>query len=431
MKSADLLRRALERIPGGGQTDTKTIDYRLVGIQPSFFVRGKGVYAQDPDGAWWLDCQMGLAAYVLGYSDAKVNDYVREHLKDGSLFSLASTVELEVAEMLLEIFPEFEMVRFAKNGSDVTSAAIRIARRYTGRDYVIGCGYHGFQDWSMSLRKSITGIPERIRELTHGQEEVDPAQALAQLEGEPHKYAAVIVDTGGYGVPDLSLLKQLRDKCRQSGTVFVMDEVVSGFRVSLRGTLGYSSIIPDMICLGKAVANGFPLSVLMGSKNLLGLAPETGMSSTFGGDCIALAAAKATLEQLKDGSVNAAIDAQGIELIKAIETSIERNGLAERLNVVGYPALFDLTPGKSDPDKKRIVDYLMRALAEHNIFWQESFVLCRDFGAHEAATVTNALEKAFSGLSLLIRQGRLEEAHQSIIRQQQAYLASLTGESAL
>jgi glutamate-1-semialdehyde aminotransferase len=431
MKSADLLRRALERIPGGGQTDTKTIDHRLVGIQPSFFVRGKGVYTQDPDGAWWLDCQMGLAAYVLGYSDAKVNDYVREQLKDGSLFSLASTIELEVAEILLGIFPEFEMVRFAKNGSDVTSAAIRIARRYTGRDYVIGCGYHGFQDWSMSLRNSITGIPERIRDLTHGQEEVDPAQALAQLNAQPQKYAAVIIDTGGYGVPDLSVLKQLRDKCHQSGTVFIMDEVVSGFRVSLRGTLGYSSIIPDMICLGKAVANGFPLSVLMGSKSLLSLAPETGMSSTFGGDCVALAAAKATLEQLKDGSVNVAIDARGAELIKVIDASIERNGLAERLRVVGYPALFDLTPFKNDPDKKRIVDYLMCALAKRHIFWQESFVLCRDFGAHEAEVVAAALEEAFSDLSLLIQQDRLKEEHQSILRQQELYLEGLTKESIL
>lgn len=427
MNNFKLLKRALEVIPGGGQTDTKTIDHRLVGVQPSFFVRGQGVYAQDPGGTWWLDCQMGLAAYVLGYSDAKVNRYVIEQLSNGSLFSLASPLELEVAEMLLEIFPEFEMVRFAKNGSDVTSAAIRIARRYTGRDFVIGCGYHGFQDWSMSLRKGITGIPERIRDLTHGQEEVDLSQALALLEAEPGRYAAVIVDTGGYVVPDISLLRRLRKTCRQYGTVFIMDEVVSGFRVSLRGTLGYSSVVPDLICLGKAIANGFPLSVLVGLESLLKLAPETGMSSTFGGDCIALAAAKATLEQLKDGAVNAAIDERGLALMKAIEDSVKRHKLEGRLGLIGYPALFDLSPGKHDPDRQRIVRYLMRALAKHKIFWQESFVICRDFGLREVAIVTTAVDHALAKLSSVIRDGRLEEVSDAITLQEHTYLNSLSG----
>jgi glutamate-1-semialdehyde 2,1-aminomutase len=371
---------------------------------------------------------MGLAAYVLGYNDAKVNRYVIEQLSNGTLFSLASPLELEVAEMLLEIFPEFEMVRFAKNGSDVTSAAIRIARRYTRRDYVIGCGYHGFQDWSMSLRQGITGIPGRIRDLTHGQEWVDPGHALSQLEADPEKYAAVIVDTGGYGVPDLSLLRELRDKCRRYGSVFIMDEVVSGFRVSLRGTLGYSAIVPDLICLGKAVANGFPLSVLMGPASLLGLAPETGMSSTFGGDCVALAAAKATLEQLKDGIVNRAIDAQGLALMKAIQESLERHGLAGRLDIVGYPALFDLTPRQNDASRKSIIRYLMRALARHTIFWQESFVICRDFGPKEVAAVSTAVDHALAELSSVIEQDRLEEVSRAITDDEQAYLASLSRE---
>jgi glutamate-1-semialdehyde 2,1-aminomutase len=427
MNSAELLRRALEVIPGGGQTDTKTVGYRLVGIQPSFFVRGAGVYAQDPEGTWWLDCQMGLAAYVLGYSDPKVNRYVAEQLSSGSVFSLSSPLELEVAEMLLGIFPEFEMVRFAKNGSDATSAAIRISRRYTGRDYVIGCGYHGFQDWSMSLIEGVGGIPERVRDLTRGHEGVDLREALTLLEAEPGRYAAVIVDTGGYGLPDFAHLRELRDRCSRCGTVFIMDEVVSGFRVSTRGTLGRSSVVPDMICLGKAIANGFPLSVLIGRRSLLSLAVETGMSSTFGGDCIALAAAKATLEQLSDGAVNEAINERGAALMKAIEASIRRHGLGGRLNLTGYPALFDLSPGKDDPDNRKIVRYLRHALGEHHVFWQESFVLCRDFGDKEVATVADAVEHALAGLSSLIREGRLEEVSERITRQEQSYLSGLSG----
>src|ERR1700682_2897872 len=205
----DLLRRTLAVIPGGAQTDTKTPPFRVVGIQPSFFVRGRGAHAQDLAGRWWLDCQMGLAAYVLGYADPAVNAAAAEQLADGTLFSLASPLEFEVAELLLGIFPEFEMVRFAKNGSDATSAAIRIARQFTGRDHIIGCGYHGFQDWSMTLRNGIGGIPSAVRELTHGNETVDLDQALTVLRADPEKYAAFIVDTGGYGLPDRGMLQEI------------------------------------------------------------------------------------------------------------------------------------------------------------------------------------------------------------------------------
>lgn len=431
MSNFDLLKRALEIIPGGGQTDTKTTEFRLLGIQPSFFIRGKGVYAEDPDGVWWLDCQMGLAAYILGYNDPKINRQIIEQLNNGSIFSLSSPLESEVAETLLSLFPEFDMVRFAKNGSDVTSAAIRIARRYTGRDHVIGCGYHGFQDWSMSMRPIVTGIPGRVRDLTKGREDADLSNALSLLDETPEKYAAVIVDTGGYGIPDISLLGKLRDKCHECGTVFIMDEVVSGFRVSLRGTLGYSSVVPDMICLGKALANGFPLSALVGTKHLLQLAVETGMSSTYGGDCIGLAATKATLAQLKDGAINNLINKTGEALIKTINGSIRRHGLTELLEVVGYPALFDLVPRKNDVDKRRLIRYLMRGLAQHRIFWQESFVICRDFGAKEISLVSAALEDTLSELSAIVRQGRLAEVSDSIDRQEEKYKTSLSGESLL
>lgn len=427
MDSRDLLHRALAVIPGGGQTDTKTPRYRLVGIQPSFFVKGRGSYAQDVDGNWWLDCQMGLAAYVLGYADERVNLCVAEQCAMGSLFSLSSPLELQVAELLLGIFPEFEMVRFAKNGSDATSAAIRIARQFTGRDHVMGCGYHGFQDWSVSLREGIGGIPTRVKQLTHGNEEVDILDVLAKLEANPEQYAAVIVDTGGYGLPDRDLLMQLQRQCRRNGVIFVMDEVVSGFRVGLRGAMGAYGIVPDLLCLGKAVANGFPLSVLMGPKRLMSLATVTGMSSTFGGDCVALAAAKATLDQLKDGQVNAGITAQGAALMQSIGCSLRSHGLESKLRLVGYPALFDLTVMKSDPDRGRILRYLMRGLAEHRVFWQESFVICRDFGPKESEAVASAVDATLSQLRTALDSNSLVEADDAITLQEHAYLTTVAG----
>ena len=418
----DLLRRALAVVPGGAQTDTKTPPFRVVGIQPSFFVRGRGAHAQDVAGAWWLDCQMGLAAYVLGYADAAVNAAVAEQLAQGTLFSLSSPLELEVAELLLGIFPEFEMVRFAKNGSDATSAAIRIARYFTGREHIIGCGYHGFQDWSMTLRNGIGGIPSAVRELTHGNETVDLEQALTVLRTDPEKYAAFIVDTGGYGLPDRALLQEIQARCRRHGVVFIMDEVVSGFRVGVRGSMGALAIVPDLICLGKAVANGFPLSVVMGSKDLLGLAPDTGMSSTFGGDCVSLAAAKATLHQLRDGSINARIDAQGKLLMEDVRSAIERHGLTSELRIVGYPALFDLTPTTTCTDRRGVLRYLMSGLAQHRVFWQESFVLCRDFGPEESQVAATAVDSVLSELRTRLDDGSFGSALEALAARERSYI---------
>lgn len=422
MRDSKLIQRALSVIPSAGQTDTKTPGERVLGAQPDFFIEGKGAYARDSDGIWWLDCQMGLAAYILGYNDARVNHYVIDQVNKGSIFSLSSTLEMEVAEVLIELFPEFDRVRFAKNGSDVTSAAIRIARSYTGRDHIIGCGYHGFQDWSMSLVAGISGIPRCVRDLTEGQEEVDLAKVLRALDTFPERFAAVIVDTGGSGIPDPELLRRVRERCRATGTVFIMDEIVSGFRVGLRGVLGKTGIVPDLMCLGKAVANGFPLSVLMGPKDLLELAPTTGMSATFAGDCIALAASKATLEQLKDGLIHAAIELRGAKLIQTLRQLLDATEVRDQFDIMGYPALVTLTPRNKAPQASAAKRFLMSALANDHIFWQGSFVLCRDFGDQELIRVTKVLGSAFDELRVLISQDRLGEFDAALTQNEAVYL---------
>jgi glutamate-1-semialdehyde 2,1-aminomutase len=421
--SDELLARALAAVPAGAQTDTKTVARRLVGIQPSFFVRGKGAYAQEPDGTWWLDCQMGLGAYILGYNDRLVNSRVNRQLRLGSIFSLASVLEVEVAEQLLAIFPEFQMVRFGKNGSDVTSAAVRISRSHTGRDHVLACGYHGFQDWSMVLRPEITGIPECVSSLTQGPQEADLRAVLKLLDEYPERFAAVIIDVGGFGLPDLSLLREIRLKCKASGTIFILDEIVSGFRVGLRGVVGLSGIVPDMLCLGKALANGFPIAALTGSEHLLTLAPMAGMTATFAGDCIALAAAQATLEQLTAGNVYAHIEELGTRLIEAVTRQIEGYGLGCALHTLGYPGLFKVLPRKDFPNSETALRVLMRIFAQNRIFWQGSFVLCRDFGDRELKNVTNTFDQCLSCLAELIETNRLQQVGNEIRELEQEYLA--------
>jgi glutamate-1-semialdehyde 2,1-aminomutase len=421
--SDQLLARALATVPAGAQTDAKTVEKRLAGVQPSFFVRGKGAYAQEPDGTWWLDCQMGLGAYILGYSDPLVNRRVSKQLRRGSIFSLASVLELEVAEKLLAIFPEFKMVRFAKNGSDVTSAAVRISRSYTGREHVIGCGYHGFQDWSMTLRSEITGIPTCVRSLTQGQEELDHRAILRLLDTYPERFAAVIIDAGVSGLPRFASLREIQAKCREAGTVLILDEIVSGFRAGPRGIAGLSGIVPDMLCLGKALANGFPLAALIGSEHLLALAPSAGMTATFAGDCIALAAAQATIEQLSSGDLYKHIQDIGTRLIDAIRGKIEKYKLDNVLHISGYPGLAKLLPRREYTDGESVLRFMRYTFAQNKIFWQGSFVLCRDFGEKEFEDISRALDECLSKLQDLIATQRLQDIAEQIRTLELDYLA--------
>ncbi len=422
------LLQALRLIPEGASTDTKTVDKRLASLQPSFFVHGKGAYAQDPSGNWWLDCQMGLGAYILGYNDEKINQSVCEQIQKGSIFSLSSILEVEVASILINLFPDFEQVRFGKNGSDVTSAAIRISRSHTGRELILSCGYHGFQDWSLSVRKNVRGIPDCIRRLNEGKDQVDLEYVLEKLKKEPNKFAALIIDTGGSGIPNFDILSEIKDTCQLNGTVLIFDEIISGFRTGPRGVLGLSGIVPDLICFGKAVANGYPLSVLMGSSELLKLAPLVGMSSTFAGDCVALSAAKATLETLNNGNIFKKIQLVGEELIEKIRKSIKDNNLDDYLEITGYPALSKLKPKFLNTTEKTIKTYLMSIFAKEKIFWQGSFVLCRDFREKELNLIIKTIESAFRQLNSLLKSGSLHSQVESIINFEKKYTDGLKKE---
>ncbi|HEX2207696.1 MAG TPA: aminotransferase class III-fold pyridoxal phosphate-dependent enzyme [Longimicrobium sp.] len=356
--------------------------------------RARGSRFWDPDENEWLDLQMALGAVLLGHADPVVNAAVSEQLGRGVLFSVPATLETIVAGELRAIFPEYEAFRFAKNGSDATSAAVRLARAATGREPVITCGYHGWPDWSTAARAEVSGIPQAVRGLSRAHPPGAVERVLEDLARPGPGYAAVVIDPTARDLPDPAQFTALRQLCWSTGTVLVFDEVVSGFRLGLRGFAGLSGVFPDLACYGKALGNGLPLSVLAGRRALMDGLPAAAVTTTFGGDCAALAAAQVVLAEVRAPNFYLHLETLGTELRAGLERLLSVHGLADRLVCAGYPAhtrIFSARHNAADENRARWI--VAREMGRRGIFWQGSNVLCRDHTEADLKRVLAAYEE--------------------------------------
>ena len=234
------------------------------GAAPLFASRGEGAYLFDIDNNKYIDYVMGLLPLVLGYRDESVDLEIKEQIDKGITFSLASNIEYQLASKLTKIIPCADMVRFGKNGSDATSAAIRLARHHTKRDNILISGYHGWHDWYIGSTTRDKGVPLAIKKLTTKVRFNDIEKIKKELKKK--KYAAYILEPYVNDKKDKRILKQVRSLTKSTGTILIFDEIISGFRVNLGGMQKEINITPDLATFGKAIANGMPLSVVAGKK---------------------------------------------------------------------------------------------------------------------------------------------------------------------
>lgn len=300
--SQEWLNRAKDLIPLGAQTFSKSITQFPEGISPLYCERGLGGRLWDIDGNCFVDLISGLASVTIGYCDIDVNEAVLHQLGKGVTFSLSSKLEVDVAELVCEMVPSAEMVRFAKNGSDVTSAAVRLSRALTSRDIILTSGYHGWHDWYIGITTMHRGVPKSVSDLTDKFEFNNIESFESALERHKNNVAGIILEPLAAIIPDLSFLQHVRSRTKELGIVLIFDEIVTGFRIAPGGAQEYFGITPDLTCLGKGIANGFPLSALAGKKELMKLLEGVFFSGTFGGESLSLAAAKVVLNKVKRGA---------------------------------------------------------------------------------------------------------------------------------
>lgn len=336
-KSEEMLQRALKTIPLGAQTFSKSITQFPLGISPYFASKGKGAELWDIDGNKYIDFINSLASITLGYNDSDVTKAVREQLKSGTIFTLSNELETQVAEAIVEMVPCAEMVRFGKNGSDVTSGAIRIARAYTGRDYVLVCGYHGWQDWYIGSTTRDLGVPKAVKKLTHKFNYNDIKsleEKFSELDG---KVAAVIIEPINTTLPKDDFLSKVKEITHKNGAVLIFDETITGFRYANGGAQEYFGVTPDLATFGKGLANGYPLSAIAGKKEIMKLMEDIFFSFTFGGETLSLAASLAVLQKLKREPVVEKLYSMGQLVIDRLQELIKKYQLEYIFGVTGLP----------------------------------------------------------------------------------------------
>jgi len=336
--SESLLVRARAVIPSATQTFSKGPNQWVRGVSPYFLDRGEGAWVWDADGNKFLDYLMALGPIVLGYNDPAVTGAVRERLEKGPVFSQMHALEVEVAEKMVELIPCADMVRFGKNGSDATAAAVRAARAFTKRERIACCGYHGWHDWHIGTTTRNAGVPIAVQHLTHtfSYNDLDSLEAL--FKKYPGEIGGVIMEAIGIEEPKPGYLEGVKALCERHGAILIFDEIINGFRIAFGGAQEYFGVTPDLACYGKAMANGLPLSATVGRRDVMEVFDEIFYSGTFGGDTLSLAACKATIGRMQADDVLGHLARYGAKLRKGIEALIEQNGVGDALKFVGLDA---------------------------------------------------------------------------------------------
>jgi len=310
--AADLLARARRVLPGITQTYSKAPDQHVEGVYPVFLVRGDGCRVWDVDDREYIDYPCALGPVILGYHDPDVDAAVHGAVDAGPCWSLGHPLEVEVAELIVDMVPGAEMVRLLKTGSEATSAAVRLARAFTGRDHVAMCGYHGWHEWAVGHTARNAGIPAPVRGLTHQWAYNDLASLERVFDEHPGRVGVVIMEPVGVVEPRPGFLESVRDLAHRRGALLVFDEVITGFRLARGGAQEHFGVVPDLAAFGKALANGYAVAAVAGRADVMAqIATTTFVSSTFGGETVSLAAAAATLRKLQREPVVAHLWRQG------------------------------------------------------------------------------------------------------------------------
>jgi glutamate-1-semialdehyde aminotransferase len=372
--SNELYDRALKIMTPVTQTLAKGPGQYVNGVAPKYVKRGKGARVWDVDDNEYLDYNMGIGPLSLGYCYPKVDEAIIEQLKSGITFSLMHYLEVTLSELIHKIIPNAEAIRISKTGADVTSAAIRVARAFTGRKKVLCCGYHGWHDWYIGVTSRNSGVPEEIKNLTATFEynNLDSVKALLDQD-----VACVILEPFIFEAPTNDFLKELKTLCAANGTLLIFDEMWTGFRVAIGGAQEYFNVLPDLACYSKAFANGMPISLLTGRKDVMDLFNEdVFFFTTFGGEALSLAAAIATIEEMIEKNVPAYLAEKGKLLKDGYNKICEDLGIHHYTKCVGYDCRSMITFDPSAGNPLELKSYVQQELIKRGILWSSFHNMC-------------------------------------------------------
>ena len=363
------------------------------GQTPFCLEKGEGPFTWDVDGNKYIDFIMGLGCVTLGHNHPRVTEAINDQMKKGIAFSLPGPLEIELAEMLIERIPSAELVRFGKNGNDVTSAAVRISRYVSGKDHVLFCGYHGWQDWYICQTSKNGGIPACIGEFSHRFVYNDIDSLVNLIHRHKDNVACIIMEPIAKEWPQDGFLEKVRDVATKNNIILVFDEVVTGFRFHKAGVQALLNVVPDLSCFSKAIANGMPLSVLVGKEKIMSKFNEIFFSLTNAGETLSLAAAKAVIQFYDEVDVTGCLAQVGGKLKNGIKSIIQKHDLNDRMSVTGFDCRFAVVfTNPDDPGYDPMEDhqYWVQLSASHGLLTGGGYMVSY---AHTDQVIKDSLQK--------------------------------------
>lgn len=336
--------RAHRLIPGGAHTYAKGDD-QFPELAPGFIQRGKGCHVWDLDGNEFIEYGMGLRAVTLGHAFEPVVAAATAQMQLGANFVRPAPIEVECAERFLELVPSADMVKFGKHGSDALDGAVRLARAHTGRDYIAICSDHPFfsvSDWFIATTPMPGGTPQWVRSHTLGFHYNDLQSVRELFERHPQQIACVILEPARLDEPAPGFLASLKELCHRNGALLVFDEMITGFRWHNGGAQHVYGVTPDLSSFGKAIANGFSLSALAGTREIMQLGGFDHdrervflLSTTHGAETHSMAAGIATMTTYRDHDVIGHLHRQGRKLRDGVSAAARDAGVAEQVQCLG------------------------------------------------------------------------------------------------
>lgn len=408
LESEKLLRLAEAVIPLGSQTFSKSRTQYPLGVSPFFASKGSGSYLWDVDGNKYVDLVASLAAVTLGYGDPEINKAVKRQLKKGVSLSLSSKLETVVAEKIIDLVPSAEMVRFAKNGSDATSAAVRIARYFTRRDHIISIGYHGWHDWYIGSTTRSMGVPSAVQALTLSARYNDLSHVENLFKEVKGDVAAVILEPMNSVDPAPGYLESLRSFCSSNNILLIFDEVITGFRFANGGAQELFGVTPDLSCFGKGIANGFPISVIAGKREIMEGFKEVFFSGTFGGELLSLTAANVVLDKVKDGRVIPELYRVGQAIQQGLTSEISHKKY-EFVNLSGNPTWTFLNwTLSSDALQNQVKTYFLQEMFKRGILVLSTNNVTTTLSQKDISKILTAYAEVFEAISQALERDSLD-----------------------
>jgi glutamate-1-semialdehyde aminotransferase len=412
-KSLEMYERAKKLMHPITQTLAKGPGQFTFGVSPIYIERAKGSKIWDVDGNEYIDYCMGIGPISLGYAYDKVDNAIKEQLEKGITFSLMHRLELEVAEKLHEIIPNAESIRISKQGADVCSAAVRIARAFTKRSKVAVCGYHGWHDWYIGTTTRDAGIPQQIKDLTVSIKYNDIESVKAVMTPD---LACVIIEPIVFEEPKQNFLHKLAEVCKANGTLLIFDEMWTGFRLALGGAQEFFNVKPDLAVYSKACANGMPVAFLTGRDDVMSLfETDVFYFTTFGGEALSLAATLATIDEMQSKNVPQYLATQGQKIKEGFNALVEKHQMQDYISIGGYPCRSIVNFSEKAGDGLVLKTYLQQEMIKRGILWSSFHNMCFSHSDADVQFTLDAYDDIFPTFKTLIESKAVESALQGAV----------------